>query len=87
MALKRVRSQEGMAAQAMPPRAPATTMAGSSRLLVLFGKCRATAPAARAPTSSWPSAPMFQTLARKPTESPTAQSIRGVAFRNSSQIP
>ena len=62
-------------------------MAGNRRALVLSGKCSATAPPARAPTSNWPSAPIFQTFARNPTDKPTAHSIKGVAFRNSSATP
>ena len=36
---------------------------------------------------SWPSAPMFQTLARKPTASPQAMRISGEAFSSSSESP
>ena len=36
---------------------------------------------------SWPSAPMFQTLARKPMARPTAIMIKGAAFTPSSDRP
>jgi hypothetical protein len=35
----------------------------------------------------WPSAPMFQTLARKPSERPTAISTSGAALTSSSGRP
>src|SRR5271165_7076955 len=41
-------------------------------------------PPAIAPIVSWPSAPMFQTLARNPADSPTAIMISGAAFSASS---
>jgi hypothetical protein len=47
----------------------------------------ATPPPAIAPAISWPSAPMFQTLARKHTASPTPHRISGVAFKPSSAQP
>ena len=43
---------------------------------------------ARPPTTYWPSAPMFQTLARKPIERPTAIMISGAALTpRSCQLP
>jgi hypothetical protein len=41
--------------------------------------------AAIAPTTNWPSAPMFQTLERKQTARPRAMSSSGVAFIASSE--
>ncbi len=40
-----------------------------------------------APTVNCPSAPMFQTLARKPMAKPTAHSTSGVALTISSPMP
>ena len=48
---------------------------------------RATAPPAMAPATSWPSAPMFQTLARKHTTRPTEQSSNGVILTHTSAQP
>ena len=87
MALKRVFSSAGIDAQSAPPIAPATIISGSSSGLVLPSKYSAMPPPAIAPTMYWPSAPMFQTLARKPTARPTAISISGVALRKSSATP
>ncbi len=42
---------------------------------------------AMAPKVSWPSAPMFQTLARKPLARPTPIMIKGAAFSISSLNP
>jgi hypothetical protein len=47
----------------------------------------AVTPAAMAPSVSWPSAPMFQTPARKPAARPTPIITRGVALRASSAKP
>ena len=46
--------------------------------------CMATQPAARAPTTNWPSAPMFQTFERKHTASPSATSTSGTALTDRS---
>ena len=40
-----------------------------------------------APTVNWPSAPMFQTLARKPIASPTPMIMSGAALTMSSLSP
>ena len=42
------------------------------------------APEHSAPTVNWPSAPMFQMLARKHTASPSAHRISGIDLSNSS---
>jgi hypothetical protein len=64
LALKRVRSSAGIAAQAIPPSAPATIIAGSSSGEVDSWNSSARPPPQIAPIVSCPSAPMFQTLAR-----------------------
>ncbi len=80
MALKRSRSNAVIAAQPMPPTMPATritiTMArGESGVA-----CIAMPPAKIAPRMYWPSAPMFQTLARKHSDRPSAISTSGTAL-------
>ena len=87
MALKRVRSSAGIAAHNAPPIAPATTIAGNNHAVRLVEERSATPLAAAAPMMNCPSAPMFHTLARKPTARPIAISISGVALRNSSEMP
>ena len=84
MALNLVFRSAGIAAHSPPPIAPATTIAGSTSRLSVLWKPSATPVAATAPIRNWPSAPMFHTFARKPTASPTAISISGVAFSRSS---
>ncbi len=86
-ALNRVFSTAAIEAHSAPPTAPPTTISGSSSGLVLPSKYNAMPPPAIAPTMYWPSAPMFQTLARKPTARPTAISISGVALSSSSATP
>src|SRR4051812_32610973 len=71
----------------MPPTAPATTIAGSSHAPWPSWNSSASPLDAMAPTVSCPSAPMFQTLARKPTASPIAISTSGAAFSASSASP
>ena len=80
-----MRNSAGIAAQAAPPRAPATIMTGSNKLLSLPSKYSATPVAAAAPSMNWPSAPMFHTLARKPIARPIAHSISGVALSSNSE--
>ena len=80
LALKRSRSKATMAAQAMPPNTPASKMTGIIQPPVLLSASSATPPAATAPMTNCPSAPMFQILERKHTASPKAISSRGVAF-------
>jgi len=76
-----------MAPHAMPPTAPATIIAGSSSELSLSAGCKASPVAAMAPIVSCPSAPIFQTLPRNPTASPTAISTSGDALTSSSATP
>ena len=71
----------------MPPRMPASIIAGRIQRPVSPQVASATPPPAMAPMVSWPSAPMFQTLARKPTARPTAIMISGAAFTPSSESP
>ena len=70
------------AAASAPPAASAA--ASPARL---SPKASATPPPAMAPMASCPSAPMFQTLARKPMAMPTATGSSGVAFSPSSVSP
>ena len=87
MALKRVLRKAGIAAQAMPPATPQTSISGSSQNPSLSWNNSAMPPPVMAPSTSWPSAPIFQTLARKPMDSPMAQRTSGVAFTISSERP
>ncbi|KAF1041242.1 MAG: hypothetical protein GAK34_03021 [Delftia tsuruhatensis] len=73
-----------MPAQTMPPSMPATRMAGTIQGPVVLSASSATPPAATAPITNWPSAPMFHTLERKHTASPSAISSSGVALTASS---
>ena len=84
MAWKRSRSAAVIEAQATPPSTPASRMGTTISLVLPASACIATQPAASAPATNWPSAPMFQTLARKATASPSAISTSGVAFSPSS---
>ena len=85
--LKRVFRNAGTAPQAMPPRAPATTIPGRIHALWLSWNQSARPPPQMAPMVSCPSAPMFHTLARKPMARPMAHSINGAALRPSSPQP
>ena len=69
----------------MPPTTPATSTGErrTSRRCRCVA-CIATPLAEIAPTTNWPSAPMFQTLERKQTARPSAISSSGVAFTASS---
>ena len=87
MALKRVRRSAGTAAQAMPPSTPASAIAGSTKAPSTSYSASATALPAIAPTISCPSAPMFQTCARKPIDSATPIMTRGAALTPSSATP
>ncbi len=84
MALKRSRSSATIAAQTMPPSTPATSTAATIQRPVSLSASIATPLAAIAPSTNWPSAPMFQTFERKHTARPSAISISGVAFIASS---
>jgi len=80
----RVRRKAGIAAQAMPPSAPARHMAGRIQKPASVQVASATPVPAIAPAMYWPSAPMFQTFARKPTDSPVAIRMSGPALTRSS---
>jgi hypothetical protein len=76
-----------MAAQAMPPSTPASRMGSTMPRPIQASSgpaCIATQPAASAPTTNCPSAPMFHTLERKHTARPSAIRISGVALIDSS---
>jgi len=70
--------------QSAPATKPATTMSGKSnqegRLGKACGTKSATPLAANPPMASCPSAPMFQNSIRKATETPSPQSIKGIAL-------
>ncbi|MNU01789.1 hypothetical protein D3C72_2452930 [compost metagenome] len=68
----------------MPPRMPATMMAGTIQGPVVWSAVRATPAAKMAPIRYWPSAPMFHTLERKHTARPSAMISKGVALTISS---
>jgi hypothetical protein len=80
LALKRSRSSAVMAAHNMPPSTPAIRMATTMARGESGVACIATPPAKIAPRMYWPSAPMFQTLARKHSARPSAIRISGVAL-------
>ena len=84
MALNLSRSSAVSPAQAMPPSTPASKMAGTIHGPVVLSASSATPPATTAPITNWPSAPMFHTLERKHTASPSAMSSSGVALTMSS---
>ena len=63
LALKRVRSQAANPAQSAPAAVPASSTQASAQRLCQSSNWIATALPARAPTSNWPSAPMFHTRA------------------------
>ena len=73
-----------MPAHAMPPSTPAISTATTIQRPVSLPASSATPPAAMAPMTNWPSAPMFQMLERKHTANPRAISKSGVAFTASS---
>src|SRR5262245_5972742 len=75
-----------MAAQAMPPRTPASSINGKAQP-PSDEVNNAMPDPAMAPMVSWPSAPMFQTFARKPMANPNAHNISGVAFKANSPRP
>ena len=87
LALKRVFSSAGIAPQAMPPTTPVTSIAGNRNGLVLSWKKIAIPPPRMAPTVYCPSAPIFHTLARKPSDKPIPMSTRGDALTTSSVTP
>ncbi len=80
LAWKRSRINAVSEAHAMPPSTPAISTATSIHFPVCGPANSAMPPPAIAPSSNWPSAPMFHTLARKHTASPSAMRISGVAF-------
>ena len=80
-------SQAGIAAQAMPPRTPQSSIAGTRKMLCWSKNASASPPPASAPITNWPSAPIFQTFAWKPSDNPTPISTSGVAFTSSSARP
>ena len=84
MAWKRSRRTATIAAQAAPASIPASAMTTTIAPDVVGPACIATAVAPIAPMMNCPSAPMFQTLARKQIASPSATSTSGVALTASS---
>ena len=64
----------------MPPAAPAAHISGRIHQPSICQVASATPVPARPPITYCPSAPMFQTLARKPIESPIAIMISGAAL-------
>ncbi len=61
-----------MAPQNMPPRMPAGIISDPDRESFDIVEDKGATPVAKmAPMMYWPSAPIFQTLARKPSDSPT----------------
>src|ERR1700676_5430427 len=76
-----------MAAQAIPPSAPNSIIVGSSQTWPPLPKRSASQPEQMAPIVYMPSAPMFQTLARKPTARPSPIRIRGDALSSHSETP
>ena len=73
-----------MPAHTMPPAMPAIRMAATIHWPVVLSARSATPPAAIAPKTNWPSAPMFHTLARKHTARPSAMIRSAVALTISS---
>ena len=85
--LKRTLRKAGTLAQAMPPAMPAAAMSGRSHACSPSPKASANQPAQSAPEMNIPSAPMFHTLARKPTASPRPMRTSGDALSSHSEIP
>ena len=83
-ALNLSRSKAVMPAHSMPPSTPASSTASTIQRPVSLPASSATPPAAMAPMTNCPSAPMFHTLERKHTARPRAISSSGVAFTPSS---
>ena len=73
-----------IAAHNMPPTTPARITGTTIHAPVLLSASSATPPAKIAPRMYCPSAPMFQTLERKHTASPSAMISSGVALTSSS---
>src|SRR5690606_12718930 len=78
-----------MAAQSMPPAAPANKASENSQKppLVSSSKYSTTAPAAMAPTTNCPSAPILNTLARKHMARPTEIISNGASLTPTSDQP
>jgi hypothetical protein len=86
LALNLSRKKATMPAHTMPPRVPATKMATTIHEPVVLSAMSATPPAAMAPNTNCPSAPMFQTFERKHTARPSAMMSSGVALMVSSPM-
>src|SRR5690554_5610111 len=89
LALKRSFRNATMAAHAIPPNAPANSATAISTAPPVSPSSRykMKAPAVMAPTTSWPSAPMLNTLARKHMDSPTAINSNGATLTPTSDQP
>ena len=87
LALKRSRSSATMAAHTNPPTMPASSTAGTVNAPNGTGDHKATPEAAIAPSTNWPSAPMFHTLDRKHKAKPKAMMSKGVALIITSDKP
>ena len=68
----------------MPPSTPASSTGTTIQPPVVGPALSATPEAKMAPIRYWPSAPMFHTLERKHTASPSAMMSSGVALTMSS---
>src|SRR5690606_13961290 len=88
-ALKASRRNAVMAAQSMPPSTPASRarLISQKPPLLSSSSQSTTAPAAMAPTTSWPSAPILNTLARKQMDRPTAIISSGATLTPTSAQP
>eukprot|EP01022_Parablepharisma_sp_SALTPOND_P021557 TRINITY_DN427_c2_g1_i1.p1 TRINITY_DN427_c2_g1~~TRINITY_DN427_c2_g1_i1.p1 ORF type:complete len:1458 (+),score=547.10 TRINITY_DN427_c2_g1_i1:21634-26007(+) len=88
LALNWSRRQAVMAAHSAPPMTPATIISTRpmppEMLWPGTSSQTSIAPEHSAPTVNWPSAPMFQMLARKHTARPSAHRISGIDFNSSS---
>ncbi len=87
LALNAVFSQAQSPAQAAPPSVPSSSVSTSAQRESQSMMLTASALPARAPMSSWPSAPMFQMRALYTTARPSAQSRIGSALTSSSETP
>ena len=85
MALSLTRQKAVIEAQSAPPIAPSTSIDGQIHWPVASGNQIGMAEAKIAPRMNWPSAPMLNTLARKPIASPCAIRSSGPAFSSTSE--
>ncbi len=81
---RRARNHPQMPLQAAPPSAPAIRMIAIASGLGHPARKGPTAPAAIAPITNWPSAPMFHSAAENATEIARPVNTSGVAFTSES---